>query len=94
MQVGAGCVAEQKQHTKNIAKKILCMWMDCSTWAESAFEGWCLSEGQWESWLKSACCKRMDAAVRTRHLQVHRVNVLPRHGASSLVKAVSKLAVP
>lgn len=52
-------------------------------WAETGFKGWHLSAGWWKSWLKSGCCERADAAVRTLRLQVRRVNLLPRHSVSS-----------
>lgn len=62
--------------------------------AETGFKGWRLSEGRWKSRLKLGRCERTDAAVRTRRLEAHRVNLLLRHAVSSPGRAVSKLAVP
>lgn len=62
--------------------------------AEMGFKAWRLFEGRWKLGLKSGCCERTDAAVRTLLLQARGVNLLPRHSVSSPARAVSKVAVP
>lgn len=45
MHVGAGGVAEQRQHTENIAKILLCVWMACSTWQNRVLKDGVLRDG-------------------------------------------------